>query len=142
MKKVTKKTARFGAAFLAAAFAMSGMGSLSTVHAGEIMSVKTESQTQMSSDPEVVYLNQYHDTTVRTQNFDSNWKFYLGEAGGAEKASFDDSKWRNLSLPHDYSIEQEFSKSMEAESGYLPGGTGWYRKHFELGTEMEGKEIR
>ena len=142
MKKVTKKTARFGAAFLAVAFAMSGMGSLSTVHAEKSMSVKTESQTQMSSDPEVVYLNQYHDTTVRTQNFDSNWKFYLGEAGGAEKASFDDSKWRNLSLPHDYSIEQEFSKSMEAESGYLPGGTGWYRKHFELGTEMQGKEIR
>lgn len=142
MKKVTKKTARFGAACMAVAFAMSGMVGFSSVHAGEIMSVKTESQTQMSSDPEVVYLNQYHDTTVRTQNFDSNWKFYLGDAGEAEKESFDDSKWRNLSLPHDYSIEQEFSKSMEAESGYLPGGTGWYRKHFELGTEMEGKEIR
>ena len=86
----------------------------------------------MSSDKEVVYVNTVNNATERTQNFDANWKFYLGDAGNAQTSNFDDSKWRNISLPHDYSIEQEYSKQMEAESGYLPGGTGWYRKHFTV----------
>lgn len=122
---------------------LQGAGSITSLQAADKqIKVRSQSQTQMSSEPEVVYVNSYNDTTVRTQNFDSNWKFYLGEAGDAHVSSFDDSKWRQLSLPHDYSIEQEYSRSMEAESGYLPGGTGWYRKSFTVGKEMEGKELR
>ncbi len=91
--------------------------------------VRTESQTQMSSDPEAVYVSNYGKSTDQSSmNFDSNWKFNLGDVENAQTANFDDSKWRQVSLPHDYSIEQDYSKSMEAESGYLPGGTGWYRK--------------
>lgn len=45
-------------------------------------------------------------------------------------------------LPHDYSISQEYSKSMEAESGYLGGGTGWYRKNFTLSSDTQGKRVR
>ena len=45
-------------------------------------------------------------------------------------------------MPHDYSIEQEYTQSGEAESAYLLGGTGWYRKNFTLGKEMEGKKVR
>ena len=41
-----------------------------------------------------------------------------------------------------YSIEQDYSTSMEAESGYLPGGTGWYRKNFTLDESAAGKQIR
>ncbi len=95
----------------------------------------------MSSEKEVVYVNNY-DTTEREQNFDDNWKFYLGDASGANQKNFDDSTWDNVSLPHDYSIEQEYSKSMEAESAYLPGGTGWYRKHFVVGNNLADKELR
>ena len=112
-----------------------------TVNASEQMNVRTQSATQMSSDKEVVYVNTY-DASKREQNFDANWKFYLGDASGAESATFDDSAWRSVNLPHDYSIEQEYTKAGEAESGYLLGGTGWYRKHFTLKEDMRGKEIR
>lgn len=96
----------------------------------------------MSSEPEVVYNNTYENPAIRTQNFDSNWKFYLGDAGAAEGKEFDDSKWESISIPHDYSITQDYTTALDAESGYLPGGTGWYRKHFVVGKEMEGKELR
>lgn len=138
-----KKYLKMSAAVMAAVLTVQGMGTISSVNAEErLTKVRSDSQVQMSSDPEVVYVNNYSDATVRTQNFDSNWKFYLGEAGDAQESTFDDSKWRQLSLPHDYSIEQEYSQKMEAESGYLPGGTGWYRKKFTVGKELEGKELR
>jgi beta-galactosidase len=37
--------------------------------------------------------------------FDNDWRFHLGDALGAERVEFDDSAWRKLSLPHDWSIE-------------------------------------
>ena len=37
--------------------------------------------------------------------FDSDWKFHRGGAQGAEMPGFDDASWRNLDLPHDWSIE-------------------------------------
>lgn len=106
------------------------------------IAVRSDSQGQMSSEPEVVYNNTYENPAIRTQNFDSNWKFYLGDAGAAEGKEFDDSKWESISIPHDYSITQDYTTALDAESGYLPGGTGWYRKHFVVGKEMEGKELR
>ena len=66
----------------------------------------------------------------------------MGDASGAETPTYDDSSWEQVNLPHDYSIEQDFSKSMEAESGYLPGGIGWYRKNFKLDESAQGKQIR
>ena len=128
-----KSFKKMGAALMAAVLTMSSFGGMSTVSAAAV--------TQMSSEKEVVYVNSYGDT-AREQNFDSNWKFYLGDASGAEGANFDDSSWRTLNLPHDYSIEQEYSKSGEAESAYLLGGTGWYRKHFSLDKSLEGKALR
>lgn len=63
-----------------------------------------------------------------------DWKFQLGDVAGAEKKSFDDSKWSNLDLPHDWSIEGEISKDAPAggNCGYFPTGIGWYRKHFDV----------
>ena len=143
MRKTKKRYLSIGAVLMSLSLILQGAGSITSLQAADKqIKVRSQSQTQMSSEPEVVYVNSYNDTTVRTQNFDTNWKFYLGEAGYAHVSSFDDSKWRQLSLPHDYRIEQEYSRSMEAESGYLPGGTGWYRKSFTVGKEMEGKELR
>jgi beta-galactosidase len=39
------------------------------------------------------------------QSFDEGWRFYRGDAGGAEAPSFDDSAWRKLDVPHDWRIE-------------------------------------
>lgn len=105
------------------------------------MRLKSEgSATQMASEEEMVYLNSY-DSNTRTQNFDSNWKFHLGDVGNAQDPLFDDSLWESIILPHDYSITQEYSRSGEAESGYLPGGTGWYRKSFSI-PGGAGKRVR
>jgi beta-galactosidase len=38
-------------------------------------------------------------------SFDEGWLFHRGDASGAEDPSFDDTTWRELDLPHDWSIE-------------------------------------
>lgn len=104
--------------------------------------VRSASSTQMSSKEEVVYVNTLNDPAARIQNFNDNWKFNLGDAKGAEAPEFDDSSWEHVDLPHDYSIDQKYTKQGEAESGYKLGGIGWYRKSFMVGPEMAGKNIR
>ncbi|WP_299555894.1 glycoside hydrolase family 2 TIM barrel-domain containing protein [Seonamhaeicola sp.] len=80
---------------------------------------------------------------AQNQNFNESWKFYNDKAEGAEKVSFDDSKWRNLDLPHDWAIEGPFDVKYNARAGGLPfHGTGWYRKHFKMNAEAKGKVVR
>ena len=74
-------------------------------------------------------------------NFGKDWKFQLGDASGAEAVKFDDSSWRTLNVPHDWSIEGVFSDKNPATpgGGALPGGIGWYRKSFQISKdELEG----
>lgn len=77
----------------------------------------------------------------RNQPFDTNWKFSLGAQPQASSSSFDDSNWRTLDLPHDWSIEGSIEKSnpMGGAGGYFPAGEGWYRKTFEVPTKWKGK---
>ncbi|MEM6428503.1 MAG: sugar-binding domain-containing protein, partial [Deinococcota bacterium] len=58
----------------------------------------------------------------------------ISEADAPEVAqkTFNDSHWRQLRLPHDWSIEASYSADLEGATAYLPGGIGWYRKHFKL----------
>lgn len=77
----------------------------------------------------------------RESDFNDNWKFYLGTSGSAQNPGFDDSAWTSVTLPHDFSIIQSFTTSGEAESGFLPGGTGWYRKAFTLPESCDGKSV-
>ncbi|HVS94523.1 MAG TPA: glycoside hydrolase family 2 TIM barrel-domain containing protein [Mucilaginibacter sp.] len=76
-------------------------------------------------------------------NFDNDWKFTLGDNSPAKDPVFDDSNWRLLTLPHDWSIEGSFdrnSPTTQAEGG-LPAGIGWYRKTFELSSSNRDKQI-
>ncbi|MGC6430784.1 MAG: glycoside hydrolase family 2 TIM barrel-domain containing protein [Jejuia sp.] len=76
-------------------------------------------------------------------NFNNSWKFFNDKVEGAEKVDFDDSKWRNLDLPHDWAIEGPFDVKYNARAGGLPfHGTGWYRKHFKMDAETKGKVVR
>lgn len=68
------------------------------------------------------------DYGTRETNFNDDWKFYLGTSSTAQNPGFNDSQWESVTLPHDFSISQSYTTSGEAESGFLPGGTGWYRK--------------
>ncbi len=101
-------------------------------------------------------------------NFNDSWKFYLGDLaphnptdgwGGAKARAFDfgavsetldDSKWRDITLPHDFVMEGDYTKKNNVSSemrnipemesidsrhfaaGSLEGGVAWYRKHFSL----------
>jgi beta-galactosidase len=78
-----------------------------------------------------------------TQNFDSGWRFHLGDVPHGEEARLDDSGWRALDLPHDWSIEGEFSEHNPAgaSGGALPGGIGWYRKAFVLPASDSGRLV-
>jgi len=78
---------------------------------------------------------------ARERLFNDAWRFHLGDAAGAEKPGFADAAWRALDLPHDWSIEGEFSEEHASATGYLPGGTGWYRKHFTLPAETAGRRV-
>ena len=95
---------------------------------------------QISSTVETVPINNYSGGR-RSILFDENWKFNLGNVSGAQAKVFDDSAWRTVNLPHDFSIEQDYTSSGEAESGYLPGGTGWYRKSFTVDPDWAGKTV-
>ncbi len=81
------------------------------------------------------------DISGRETDFNSGWKFYLGDNSSASGQSFDDSSWDDVTLPHDFSISQDFTTSGEAESGFLPGGTGWYRKSFTLSDDVAGSTV-
>lgn len=74
-------------------------------------------------------------------NFNFDWKFMKGDTIGAEDPSFDDSGWRTLDLPHDWSIEGPFSKEYASGTGYLPGGVGWYRKTFAVPSSERGRKV-
>lgn len=89
-------------------------------------------------------LFQLNGAEVRKKTkFNSDWKFMLGDNTNYKNVTFDDSNWRDLSLPHDWSIEGEFKKENPSGpfGGFLPGGIGWYRKSFILPDSLASKRI-
>ncbi|MDP4205891.1 MAG: glycoside hydrolase family 2 TIM barrel-domain containing protein [Bacteroidota bacterium] len=76
-----------------------------------------------------------------TVNFNNGWKFHKGEVKNAQEVQFNDAAWRNLDLPHDWSIEGPFSSEWSSSTGYLPGGTGWYRKLFTIPKSYAGGKV-
>jgi beta-galactosidase len=92
------------------------------------------------------------DLSSRTRSFDEGWLFLKDNPTGAESSSFDDSRWRQIDLPHDWSIEDlpnqtpdsiigPFSKAAIGKmgTGYTIGGTAWYRKKFTLDGQDKDK---
>ena len=79
-------------------------------------------------------------TCVSQQNvlFDAGWRFHRGDIPKAEKVDFEDNKWREIDLPHDWSIEDFPGHNSPfnpdaingVSVGFTTGGTGWYRKTF------------
>ena len=75
--------------------------------------------------------------------FDQDWRFTKGDAANAEQTSFDDSAWRRLDVPHDWSIEGSFDAKNKTggAGGFLPSGVGWYRKHFTVSAKDNGRRV-
>jgi beta-galactosidase len=100
-------------------------------------------------------------SSQRDRSFDSDWRFWRADAPGAEVPEFNDSTWRKLDVPHDWSIEDlpvadaatdasatnrvgPFDRSQSkgaAATGFVVGGTGWYRKHFTQSPTDAGKLV-
>ena len=79
------------------------------------------------------------------QCFDKDWRFILGDSAQMSQVDYNDSFWRRLDVPHYWAIEGEFyaGNPSGAGGGALPGGIGWYRKHFNLGDcETNMKETK
>lgn len=92
----------------------------------------------------------------RLHEFNDDWRFIRGEVAGADSAEFDDSQWRTLDVPHDWSIEDlpqgaseptgaiwaetagplrtgpfdMYASEGQSATGWTVGGEGWYRKRF------------
>jgi len=64
--------------------------------------------------------------------FDEGWRFWLGDNPAAKQPVFDDTHWRILNIPHDWSIEGQVNPPPAGENngGYFNHGIGWYRKNF------------
>jgi beta-galactosidase len=87
----------------------------------------------------------FADTQGRlTTPFDTDWRFLKADAKGAEQPAFNDTKWRALSVPHDWSIEGPYDQANPTGrgGGYLPAGAGWYRKKFTLPADEAKRRVR
>ncbi|MFT4176913.1 MAG: glycoside hydrolase family 2 TIM barrel-domain containing protein [Luteolibacter sp.] len=78
-----------------------------------------------------------------TVSLDKEWSFFQGEVKGVEAESFDASGWRKVDVPHDWSIEGEFSENAPTtgDGGWLPSGVAWYRKEFTLTPEQANQRV-
>ena len=76
-------------------------------------------------------------------SFDTDWKFIQDDFDNASDADFDDSSWRSLTVPHDWSIEGEYDidNPMGAQCGYLPTGIGWYRKTIDVPKSWKNRYV-
>jgi Beta-galactosidase/beta-glucuronidase len=76
-------------------------------------------------------------------SIDKDWKFFLGDAENAQSVNFNDNDWRQLRVPHDWSIEGDYDSLAITKrgGGYLPAGIGWYRKTLTFNKADKGKRI-
>jgi beta-galactosidase len=90
---------------------------------------------------------------ARSADFGAGWKFVLvnadditdptGAFAGAQDPGFDDSGWRTVDLPHDWSIELAPVQrpNTNGATGFFQGGLGWYRKAFTLPRSTAGRRV-
>lgn len=100
----------------------------------------------------VVIVHAQNNRDDRSRLFDADWRFIKDSTVDASFVTFDDSKWRTVDLPHDWSIEDLPNQSDSVvgpfttksvgttATGYTVGGIGWYRKHFTL-NNITGKKV-
>jgi len=97
----------------------------------------------------VIALAGFMNCSAQTVLFDDGWLFFRGGAQRAEMPDFDDSGWRKIDLPHDWSIEDLPGKQTpfdptainQVSGGFTVGGTGWYRKYFTIDAGQKHKRV-
>jgi beta-galactosidase len=100
----------------------------------------------------ILYSQKKQASVSRKVLFDNDWNFYKGNTANAEQPSYNDSSWRKVDLPHDWSIEPlpnqkkdsvvgPFSRASVGgfATGQTVGGEGWYRKTFTISPENKAQ---
>ena len=70
-------------------------------------------------------------------NFNSDWRLFVGDLAGAEKADFNDTNWKTVTTPYPWNEDDAFRKDIKD----LSTGIAWYRKHFKLPPGSSGKKV-
>jgi beta-galactosidase len=70
-------------------------------------------------------------------NFNPQWKIYIGDPKGAEKADFNDNDWKAISLPYAWNQEEAFKLDIHN----LSTGIAWYQKHFKIPASYKDKKV-
>ena len=81
----------------------------------------------------------------RKTPLNDHWAFALNSDSIAPAATdYDDTAWRSVNLPHDWSVEQKFDRNAPAgnDGAYLPTGAGWYRRTLNVPASDIGKKMR
>ena len=86
--------------------------------------------------PSVAGLFPLEDSGRLVWNFNAGWRFHLGDVTGAEAVNYDDKAWEVVSTPHSVQL-------MPAEASGCRNyqGIAWYRKHFTLPKETQGRDV-
>jgi len=69
-------------------------------------------------------------------NFNAGWRFHLGDMSGAEATAFDDKSWEVVTTPHTVQLMPAEASGCRNYQGIV-----WYRKHFRLPKECEGRDV-
>ncbi|KAA6329721.1 Beta-galactosidase BoGH2A, partial [termite gut metagenome] len=75
------------------------------------------------------------------EKINDEWRFILKDVDGAQSPNYNDTRWQNVDLPHDWSIKGSLSPTLASATGYLRGGIGWYRKTINIPKEKQGEKI-
>ncbi|MCU7549611.1 DUF4982 domain-containing protein [Chitinophagaceae bacterium LB-8] len=89
----------------------------------------------------LLYLSAGAQLSGKSILFNKGWKFHKGDISNGPDATLKTDDWRQVDLPHDWSIEGPFSEEWASATGYLPGGIGWYQKSFSVPAEWKSKKV-
>jgi beta-galactosidase len=70
-------------------------------------------------------------------NFNFGWKLFVGDPAGAEAPAFDDTAWKDVTLPRAWNEDDAFKKDIKD----LSTGVAWYRKHFKAPADSAGRKV-
>ncbi|MEJ5259566.1 MAG: sugar-binding domain-containing protein [Anaerohalosphaeraceae bacterium] len=73
----------------------------------------------------------------KVYNFNPGWKVFVGDSADAQRPDFDDSHWKQVTLPYAWNQEEAFRKDIRD----LSTGIAWYRKHFVLPEGTAGQKV-
>ncbi len=97
----------------------------------------------------ICFLISFQCFSQRKVLIDEGWRFHRGDIANAQQVNFEDNNWRNVDLPHDWSIEDLPGTNSPfnpdaingVSVGFTTGGIGWYRKTFSLPVNHQNKRI-